>query len=68
MFQTVQKWRVEIKVDGTIRSLFWLHDNHMSNVLSAVSKMSFTEHSLTQPTQVCISLVQAEEYNASVPA
>jgi hypothetical protein len=59
MMQTVQKWKVLVHFSLNENDLvFWVNENHMSNVLRKIADMQFTENGLEQPVQISIIAVK----------
>lgn len=59
MMQVVPKWRVVVTMptwkDEEIEHVFWISDNFIGNVLSAVARMQFSADGLTQPVSIRVS-------------
>jgi hypothetical protein len=55
--QMMSKWRVAVSFPGDREVEFWIHDNHLANVLRKAADIQFTENGLVQPSNINISLV-----------
>lgn len=59
MMKLIPRWRVTIRFDNGARepTVFFISDEHASNVLRHVASMQFSENGLERETRIVVELV-----------
>ena len=52
MLITIPPWRVQVDMPDGKSHIFWISDQHLSNVVRKVADIRFDESGLIQPTKI----------------